>query len=437
MEGTEVSNRFAKRAFIAAACFLSALAIFAYGVTIGRYQIWPFSMLQEMQNAVSSYVKYGEFVPENRRHLAPPDAPRARFTIHAPDLRSGGHYVFLGWNNSRGTYSAWLYDADGKLLHTWRVDYNALDPDGATDPLPPHAFHVLADGSLIVGFDKGRVMARLDRCSNPIWIRPGIFHHAMEAADDGNIWTWRAEGTAYGHYHFLEKFDPATGAPVKELALVDDVIHNSDGAQNIFGVRPDYPFRKLGPDLEANSPLDIFHPNDIEELPANIAEHFPIFEAGDLLLSFRTIHLVLVVDPDTDEIKWWQRGPWLFQHDPDFRRDGKISVYSNNTGRARSEILIIDPTTNAVSNDLYRSDFAFYSELRGKHQYLANGNVMIVVPEEGRVVELTGDGRKVLEFNNVSPFAEQYNEDVENAVWLAPGYFDQIPACPEVPSARD
>jgi hypothetical protein len=407
------------------------LAIFAYGLIVGRYEIWPFSTIQGFKDVANSYVQYGEFVPENRRHLAAPDAPRVPFSIYAPDLRAGGSYVFVGWNESSGTYSAWLYDTDGKLLHTWLVDYKAFDPDGAaTEPLAPHAFHVLADGSVIAGFDKGRVMARLDRCSSPVWIRPGIFHHAMEPAEDGSIWTWRADGTAYGHYHVLENFDPATGERIKHLALVEDIIRNSNPAQNIFGVRHDYPFRELDGDVEANSPVDILHPNDIEELSSRAAQHFPIFEAGDLMLSFRNLSLVLVVDPDTYNIRWWRHGPWLFQHDPDFRRDGKISVYSNNSERGRSEILTIDPVTNAVSNDLYKSEFVFYSQYRGRHQYLPNGNVLLVVPEEGRVVELTSDGRKVLEFNNVSSFGEEYNEDVENAIWLEAGYFDQIPACP-------
>jgi Arylsulfotransferase (ASST) len=425
-----VSDRLARLAFAASASFLLILAVFACGLAVGHYQIWPFSIIQGMKNLATSYLKYGEFVPENRRHIAAPDAPRVPFAIYAPELRAGGHYVFLGWNQDAGTYSAWLYDAHGTRLHTWFVDYATLDPDGPSNGADnPHAFHVLADGSLVVGFDKGDVMARLDSCSSPAWIRPGIFHHAMEPAEDGSIWTWHAEGTAYGHYHELENFDPRTGERIKGVALVEDIIRNSDPTQNIFGVRPDYPFRKLDRDPEEKSEIDILHPNDIEELSIELSPQFPMFEAGDLLLSFRTIHLVSVVAPDTFRIKWWSHGPWMFQHDPDFRSDGKISVYSNNSERARSEILNIDPRTRAVSNDLYGANFAFYSEFRGRHQYLSNGNVLIVVPEEGRVVELTSDGRKVLEFNNISPAGEEYNEDVENALWLEPGYLAQIPAC--------
>jgi hypothetical protein len=428
IEENAVSNRLAKLAYIASASFLLVLVVFAYGVAVGRYRIWPFSIVEEMKGVAHSYLKYGQVVPDNRRHIAAPDAPRVPFAIYAPELRAGGHYVFLGWNHNTGSYSAWLYDAEGKRLHTWLVNYETLDPDGPSNGSDvPHAFHVLADGSLIVGFDKGDVMARLDSCSRPIWIRPGIFHHVMDPAEDGSIWTWRADGTAYGHYHYLENFDPRTGEHIKGLRLVEDIIRNSDPTQNIFGVRPDYPFRKLDRDPEEQSEVDIFHPNDIEELSTALSPRFPMFELGDLLLSFRSINLVLVIEPNTYRIKWWSHGPWMFQHDPDFRSDGTISVYSNNTGRGSSAILNINPITRAVTNNLY--DFEFYSEFRGKHQYLPNGNVLIVIPEEGRVVELTSKGRKVLEFNNISPFGEKYNEDVENALWLEPGYLAHIPTC--------
>jgi hypothetical protein len=422
-------DRLAKALFIASAGFLLVLASFVYGVAVGRYEIWPFSRIEAARAIAQSYLKYRQLVPEYRRHVAPPDAPRVRFAIHAPALRAGGYYAFLGWDEDRGSYAAWLHDADGTRLHSWRVDYARLDPDGPSNGSDaPHAFHVLADGSIIVGFDKGDVMARLDGCGAPVWVRPGIFHHALAPAEDGSLWTWHAEGTAYGHRHEIENFDPATGRRIKGLALVDDLIRQSDPAANIFAVRPEYPFRALARDPQ-DTRLDLFHPNDIEELSTSLAARFPMFEPGDLMLSFRNLDLVMVIDRQNHEIKWYHHGPWLSQHDPDFRADGRISVYSNNFEGGRSEILTIDPGTGIVSNDLYDSDFSFFSEWRGNHQYLPNGNVMIVVPGEGRVVELTSDGRKVLEFNNVSPFGDEYNEDVANAIWLQPGYFDETPAC--------
>ena len=65
----------------------------------------------------------------------------------------------------------------------------------------------------------------------------------------------------------------------------------------------------------------------------------------------------------------------------------------------------------------------------GKHQYLPNGNVLIVVPGEGRILEVTGDGANVMEFNNLSSISLNYNEHVENGLWVPPDYFQTVPRC--------
>jgi hypothetical protein len=156
-----------------------------------------------------------------------------------------------------------------------------------------------------------------------------------------------------------------------------------------------------------------------------------MFEIGDLLLSFRTLNLVAVVDPDDRRVKWWSQGPWIGQHDPDFTSDGKISVYNNNTGRGRSEIIKIDPGSGSVSNELFSGDVVFRSEYMGKHQYLPNGNILIVVPGEGRVLEVTANGEMVMEFNNLSSDSAEFNEIVNNGYWLQADYFQTFPDCPK------
>ncbi len=62
-------------------------------------------------------------------------------------------------------------------------------------------------------------------------------------------------------------------------------------------------------------------------------------------------------------------------------------------------------------------------------KYLPNGNVLIVVPGEGRVLEVTGDGGKVMEFNNLSSFSLDYNEHVDNGMWVSSDYFQSMPQC--------
>jgi hypothetical protein len=382
-------------------------------------------------------VKFGAIVPEGRRVRAPEYASRKLITIHDPNRMMDGYYIFVGWDQPNGTYSAWLYDDSGKHRHTWSWDYTSLDPDGPSNGSDnPHGFYVLRDGSVIAGFDKGDVMARLDACGKPLWVKPGIYHHSLDAAEDGSLWGWRGEGTAYGHFNHLEQFDPETGKTLKEIELVKDIVKPMRSAAIVFGVRPDFRFAKFEKDPVDQTATDIFHPNDVEPLRSDMARMFPLFEAGDLLISLRNVNLVAVIDPDDYRVKWWSNGPWRAQHDPDFTADGKISVYNNNTGRQRSEIIKMDPMTREVSNDLFGGDAIFYSSAMGRHQYLPNGNVLVVVPGEGRVIEVSHDGHNVMEFNNLSPVSFEYNEHVENGMWVPMDYFDSVPSCVDDTSSR-
>lgn len=424
-----MTEGFSRRVFITSAAVLLGLVAFAYGFAVERRQLWPREIVQATYSAARSLILYGEIIPEGRRVRAPGDAAREAFKTHDPSVMGDGYYVFVGWDDTRHTYAAWLYDRTGKRLHTWSWDYLSLDPDGPLNRTDnPHAFHVLADGSVVAGFDHGDVVVRLDACSKPVWIKRAIYHHSFEAADDGTLWTWKGEGTPYGHYDRLLNFDPETGKELREIRLVDDVIKRMGPAAIVFGVRPDYGFQHFARDPQDKESMDIFHGNDVEPLRAEMAPAFPMFEAGDLLISLRTINLVAVVDPDDYRVKWWSTGPWIGQHDPDFVSDGKISVYNNNTYRGRSEILKIDPATHEISNELFAGGTRFYSGYMGRHQYLPNGNVLIAVPDEGRVIEVSSQGRMVMEFNNLAR-AAGYNEHVSNAVWLPADYFAAVPNC--------
>ena len=312
-------------------------------------------------------------------------------------------------------------------MHRWPINYAALDPDGSMSGSDfPHGMKILKDGSVLVNFDKGDVFARLDACGDPIWIENGVFHHSIERAEDGSYWTWRGDNTAYGHYQYIVNFNPDTGATIREYGVVEDIISSSGDARAIFGLPADFQFKKYDVSSKNNED-DIFHPNDVEVLPSAIADKFPDFRAGDLLVSFRNIHLVAILDGGDRSIKWWRRGPWRFQHDPDFTPDGRIRVYNNNTDRGRSDIIIIDPKTDQVEIKYSKGNVQYYAGWLGKNQLLPNDNILILSPTEGRVLEATNDGELVFEFNNV--INEKYNGVITNAVWLPTNFFTVLPSC--------
>jgi hypothetical protein len=64
----------------------------------------------------------------------------------------------------------------------------------------------------------------------------------------------------------------------------------------------------------------------------------------------------------------------------------------------------------------------FYTWRRGRHQMLANGNIMVVETEKGRALEVDRDGRVVWRHDNVYDPAR--NGLVNEALVLPEGFFD-------------
>ena len=169
----------------------------------------------------------------------------------------------------------------------------------------------LADGSLLLNFDHGDAMARLDACGEAMWVRPGIFHHSLDLADDGTVWTWQGHGTPYAHHHTMIRFDPATGETLEAIDLVRDIIEGDVSAEIVMGTRATFPFQHFDRSPENLDAVDLFHPNDVEELDAALAAAFPMFSAGDLLVSLRNNDLVAILDRQTSPalVAPWPLGP--------------------------------------------------------------------------------------------------------------------------------
>lgn len=196
----------------------------------------------------------------------------------------------------------------------------------------------------------------------------------------------------------LVKFSP-DGEVLKEISLLEVLFQNnlyhllaSTGEAN--------PLR--GGAFETEDPT---HINDVEELSLDDAASIPGTQPGDLMVSARNLDLVIIFDPESLAVHWYQSGPWLRQHDPEIMRDGRISIFNNNhIGRSRawelsgSSIDAIDPQTRRVETLFpLREEDAFYSDCCGMHQHLDNGNILITIQEEGRLIEVSKEGEIVWE----------------------------------------
>src|SRR3546814_20440160 len=74
-------------------------------------------------------------------------------------------------------------------------------------------------------------------------------------------------------------------------------------------------------------------------------------EDGQVLLSFRDIDTIALLDLESEKIVWTMRGGWIGQHDPDVLAHANILLYDNLGGFEQSgptSILEGDPDTRGV-----------------------------------------------------------------------------------------
>jgi len=353
-------------------------------------------------------------------------------------VRRTAHAVEEGWRVLVGTFGIAGQPEHGVVLLgpdlTVRRYWPISEP-AEMHPRPPyykflHGFTMLPDGSMLVAADGGVTLQRFDWCGRRLWAVPGAFHHSI-ARDDSGASVWTLLSVESGNQ--AEAVDPAVATKIVRVATDDGRILQEFSLQDVIDANEDIDILELrrahDGDSGGNSRTspgswlaDPFHLNDVEPLPAAFADRFKGFEAGDLLISARSLNLVFVLDPGTLKVRWWRMGATQRQHDPDWMPTGEISIFNNRMTRGRSEIVAINPATyeRRVIYDGENADF--YSRMRGKHQHLPYGNILVTASQQGRVLEITPDGNVALELININTAVEGRVYVLSEAVWFPPEY---------------
>jgi len=319
-----------------------------------------------------------------------------------------------------------LIRRDGTLVARWPARFSEIFPDPSHLSRPPqtdwnvdvHGALMLPDGSVVFNFEYAGLV-KLDRCGEVLWALPRATHHSVERAQGGGFWVpgrrHYAEGADTPFDPFEPPFDEDTilrisedGKILAELSV--PALFYDNGLEAILTANGHAFRRGMSWDQE------IVHLNKVAELSHDIADDFPAFDAGDLALSVRELNLVMVIDPNDGAVKWWRIGPWLRQHDPEFRPGGTIVVFNNNLyetafGDSESTTLAsTPPVTNILEVDpasgrrgvIYGDgeDQGLVSVWRGKLELTPGGGLLITEFEGGRVLEVDASGNVVWEYVN-------------------------------------
>ena len=294
---------------------------------------------------------------------------------HNPEL------AFDGYN----LYGCNLMDMEGNIVHSWN--------------LPIRSSVILENGDIIIEPVNKKFIGKYDWDSDVIWEKDIFIHHEITLSPDNTILIPSREMHEYNGRNV--EFDliielSQEGEELSRWSTYENFNHIKKFHEPSELDQPAYPYNG------EEEVYDYYHLNSIRVLPETpIGKKDNRFQAGNWLLSFRNVNLVVILDKETKEIIWsWGPGELAGQHSPRMLDNGDILIYDNGLyKRSYTRVIELDPIKKEIVWE-YKTNppESFFSEREGYAQRLPNGNTLITDSKKGRVFEITKDGEIVWEW---------------------------------------
>ena len=319
----------------------------------------------------------------------------------------------------------------GELIRTW----SAGDDDSLLIKMPilQSRGHILAfRGPISVpGYvrARGSIVTEYDFRGAKVWeyaapptidtFRFGGFHHDMTRLENGNTLVLASV--------------LVDGTFISNKTLIDDCVFEINPAGEVVWAWYTFQhFAEFGFSLDARVLIwarggDWAHANAVTVVPPNSLGD-PRFAPGNLVISYRDLNTIIVIDRGTGSIVW-KVGPGdgrtigqHFAHMIPLGLEGAGRIMAFDNGGAGGYPEIFRPFSRVVEIDTASKNVAwqytaarsgvqnwtFFAPFISSAQRLAGGNTLIVEGTKGRIFEVTPAGSIVWEY--MSPFAEVRQE---------------------------
>jgi len=299
-----------------------------------------------------------------------------------------------------------LMRADGEIVHRWTLPTGAVTGEEKTDPFTYlRKAHLFPNGDVLTFFEKvdvspaGLAMVRMNAAGEVIWALDRPIHHDFDIAPDGRIVA--LDTNIVG--------EPFGGIDRERFPLMDDeiVVVSPEGVEldrlSLMRAMLDSPWPDLIDLLPLRTKGDHMHVNSIVYVTAELARVFPFVEEGQVVVSIREGDRIAAVDLEEKRITWTVHGYWLRQHDVDLLPNGHFLIFDNHgdlrPGTGRSRVVEVDPSDMSMVW-MYggTQEEPLESWIRSSQSRLANGNTLITESDQGRLLEVTPDGRIVWDY---------------------------------------
>lgn len=411
-----------------AVIYLVALVFFGWGIATVQFKIFPWDYIHPVLTNIAEFAKGDTAEDTNlvgrlkndlglsaERHAHTIDldiGDLTPITVDDPSIFGDrdlplfestldqGYYLIHGtFQFADALHGAILIDTAGKIRKTIPYSFPAGERDQEYRG-NGHGFALGDDGRLYP--HAGDILRSYSWCGDMLWTGDEG-HHSVTLTDRNTL--WHLQGDA------MTERAIRTGKKIRTIRIYDIIKANPQDYSLTVTSADNWVHD--GSDLvRKNFKADPFHQNDALELPAELADEYDLFDAGDLLISMRSLNAVYVIDPDTLKIKWKTVGLTDRQHDPEFYGDNKISIFDNRKhSGTESEILIVDTITGETSVFYKGSDI--FTAARGNHTLVPDGSIVITSPHIGQVAHVSPDGQILSRFVNVIRPIEKKSADTD------------------------
>jgi hypothetical protein len=350
---------------------------------------------------------------------------RTGLIAHDPALAQPGYTLFAPMY---GDGTVYLIDMAGEVAHSWKMPHR-----------PGLYAHLLDNGHLLYG---GKVMEDLDRFEawrrfkggavmevdwrgQILWeVRHPDHHHDARKLRNGNVLLLCLRPLPAEIARRVQGGLPGTEAGAGIYA--DYLVEMTTGGEVVWEWRS---WEHLEPEA---------YPITLQDHRAEWTHGNTVAETadGNIIVSFRNISTVLIIERATGAIIWQLGSPPLAQqHDPRPLPNGNILIFDNGTHRRDhpttfSRVIEVDPRTKAIVWEyIDQSLFNFFSPYISGAQRLANGNTLICEGVYGRLFEVNAEGEVVWEYVSPYFFDEPGRPGLNNSVFRALRYTqDEIAA---------
>jgi hypothetical protein len=381
---------------------------FLAGFITTTLQVFPYSFLREAFLGLHRVDADAALADSDMYVLSKPG--KSGVTRYVAGRAYEGYTLFA----SASAPHAYLVDMAGRVVHEWDLPYSRIwNPRSAVaDPVAPGLIFwrrvwLFPNGDLLAVYEAwsdhpfGYGLVKVDRNSRPLWSFLERVHHDVEVGPDGNVYALShrlsdqpapnlPSYAAGSHYEDFANVISPNGVLLRQVSMLG-ALGNSAYA------------RLIG--LQRTS-FDPLHSNDVTPVSVAWARRLGSTGANNVLVSFRNLDSLALVDLDSVRIPWLVRGPFARQHCSQVLPNGNITVFDNLGDTVRgggSRVLEFQPSPFRLQWEFPGSSGEHLeSAILGCAQRLPNGNTLITEGEGARILEVTHDDKVVWEY--LSPF---------------------------------